>query len=99
MHSRELASIVALVVLGRKGWLTNLSGLAFGIGSLAYPIFWWLAADLAPRLGSTSAAKNALEWIAVPGAGLTIAGLLGTILVLCLSLFRRTSEAEVSTRP
>ncbi len=94
-----LASILALAALGRKGLLANLSGLAFGIGSLAYPIFWLLAANLAPRLGSTSAAKKALEWIAVPGAGLTLAGLLGTLLVLFLSLFPRTSASDDSARP
>lgn len=74
-----LASSTLLVVLGRVGPLAQLSSAAFGLGAVLYPAFWLLAGFLAPGLGSTGAAKEALKFLAVPGAGLTLFGALGTL--------------------
>ncbi len=93
-----LASILALIVLVPKGRWADLSGLAFGVGSLVYPIFWLLAAEWAPRLGSTSAAKKMLEWVAIPGAGLSIIGLLGTMAAIIFSLFVRAPKDQSRAR-
>ena len=45
-----------------------------GFGSIAYPLFWLLAARKAPALGGTDAAKEALSWLAIPAAGSFLAG-------------------------
>jgi hypothetical protein len=39
-----------------------------------------MAAFRAPELGGTGAAKESLQWLAVPGAGLSILGAVGTLL-------------------
>lgn len=74
-----LASIVLLGLLGRIGRLESLSAAAFGAGAVIYSIFWLAAGFLAPSLGSTGAAKEALGFLAIPGAGLSLLGLLGTL--------------------
>lgn len=58
-------------------------GLGLGAGALGYAVFWMAAGFLAPGLGSTGAAKEALRWLAVPSAG---ALLIGTSAVAYLSI-------------
>ena len=77
-----LASIILLSLLGRPGLLERLVSAAFGAGALIYSIFWLLAAFKAPGLGSTSAAKEALSFVAIPGTALCLVGLLGTIVAV-----------------
>lgn len=74
-----LGSIVLLGLLGAPGRLESLSAIAFGAGALIYSCFWLAAGLTAPGLGSTGAAKEALGFLAIPGSGLCILGLLGTI--------------------
>jgi hypothetical protein len=74
-----LASILLLGMLGNSGMLEKLSAAAVGAGSLLYPIFWLAAGLTAPGLGSTHDAKEALSFIAIPGAGLCLLGVLGTL--------------------
>lgn len=81
-----LAAIVMLAMLGSPGWIEQLSSLAFGAGALLYAIFWLAAGLTAPGLGSTHDAKEALGWIAIPGSGLAILGLVGTIAALVRSM-------------
>lgn len=77
--SVALGAIAILLLVTGRGGIAQLSSLALGAGSLIYPIFWLVAGFSAPGLGSTGAAKDAFEWLAVPGAGLTILGALGTM--------------------
>lgn len=77
-----MASSLVLLLLSRRGPLACASALAFGAGALIYSCFWLWAAFKAPGLGSTGAAKEALEFIAVPGAGLSMLGAAGTLLVV-----------------
>jgi hypothetical protein len=75
-----LAAIVLLALLGPPGRLERISSAAFGAGALLYSIFWLAAGFTAPALGSTGAAKEALGFLALPGAGLSLLGLLGTLI-------------------
>jgi hypothetical protein len=75
-----LASIVLLGLLGITGLLERASALAFGAGSLLYSVFWLAAGLAAPTLGSTGEAKEALNFLAIPGAGLCLLGIGGTLL-------------------
>lgn len=76
-----VALIVVLVLLGAPQRAARGISVALGAGGLGYAIFWMLAGFRAPGLGSTGAAKESLEWLAVPAAGLL---LLGTAAVLWL---------------
>ncbi|MGF1533655.1 MAG: hypothetical protein ACFCUI_08120 [Bernardetiaceae bacterium] len=88
LHAGSLGtSSLALTLLlmfwpnAQERW-RSLTALALGIGALGYGIFWLWAGYLAPELGSTSAAKAQLEWLAIPSAGLLIGGVVSVLLVL-----------------
>ena len=74
-----LASTVLLGLLGSVGRLERLASISFGAGALLYASFWLAAGFTAPGVGSTHDAKEALWFLAFPGSGLAILGLLGTI--------------------
>lgn len=88
-----LASIATLILLCRLGLMAQLSALAFGSGAFLYSLFWLLAGLMAPGIGSTSAAKESLSFIAIPGAGLSILGLGGTIISVVKACFFKLDEA------
>jgi len=75
-----LAAIVLLGLMGGVGTLERVSSFALGGGALLYAVFWLIAGFMAPGLGSTSEAKEALNFLAIPGAGLCLLGLAGTLL-------------------
>lgn len=77
-----LGSIAILLLVTRLGLLAQASALSFGAGALLYAVFWLLAGFKAPGMGSTGAAKEALNLIAVPGAGLAVLGLVGSIIAV-----------------
>ncbi len=89
----SLASILALLLLARRDKLAQGSALAFGLGGLLYGVFWMAAGFMAPGLGSTDAAKEALRFLAIPGAGLSILGLLGTLVAIARDTLGRTPPA------
>lgn len=63
-----------------------------GAGALGYGVYWLLAGQRAPGMGSTDLAKESLEWFAMPTAG---ACLIGTLLVLAFTVktvFAKTSR-------
>jgi hypothetical protein len=55
---------------------------AGGIGGLGYSVFWLWAGYLAPALGSTGAAKEALNWLAMPSVMACTLALLYTLWAL-----------------
>lgn len=77
-----LGSIAILLLTTRLGPIARLSAPAFGAGALIYSIFWLVAGFAAPGMGSTGAAKEAFKWLAVPGAGLAILGVVGTMVAV-----------------
>ena len=78
----SVALILMLILLCRPGKLASTAAIASGVGAVLYPVFWLWAGAIAPGMGSTGAAKEALNFLAVPGAG---ACLLGAILAMvCL---------------
>jgi len=90
--SVALGSIVALILLCHLKMLAKLSALALGLGALTYPLFWLLAGLAAPGLGSTEVAKESFSYVAIPGAGLCILGLCGTILSVVKVCFFVSTE-------
>jgi hypothetical protein len=65
---------------GRRPVVSAYTTAALGLGGLGYSVFWWLAGLRAPLLGSTSAAKESLKFLAMPSAGL----LLGAVLIVLI---------------
>jgi len=82
-----LAANLLLALLGVPGTLEKLSALFFGAGSIIYSFFWLAAAFRAPVVGKPKQAKEDLWWIAMPGAGLCLVGLVGSMLALCLRMY------------
>jgi hypothetical protein len=74
-----LGAIAAFVLLTGMGTVARWSALFIGAGALLYSVFWLWAGFKAPGLGSTGAAKEALSFIAVPGAGLALLGAAGAL--------------------
>ena len=87
-----LASIILLALLGIPQRAELLSAYASGIGALVYPLYWLLAGLSAPSLGSTGAAKDSLEFLAIPGAALCILGCAGTLGIALLTLAGRRTQ-------
>jgi len=79
LGTAALACILLLAALGTPGIIDKIAAWSFGAGALLYGFFWLLAGSLAPGMGGTGAAKEALQLIAIPGSGLCIVGLLLTI--------------------
>lgn len=79
MGTAALACILALLLLSRRDTLAVIAAWSVAVGSLLYPVFWLLAGMSAPAAGSTDAAKEALNFVAIPGAGGAIVGVVLTI--------------------
>ncbi len=77
--SAALASILLMALLGSPGALEKGAAAAFGAGALLYSSYWLAAGLSAPALGSTHDAKEGLAYLAIPGSGQCILGLLGTL--------------------
>jgi len=69
MGTTAVALIIVLCLVGAPRGATVLISLALGVGGLGYSIFWMWAGFRAPGLGSTGAAKETLEWLAMPSSG------------------------------
>lgn len=82
-----LGSILLLALMGSPGALEKSAAAAFGAGALLYPSFWLAAGFSAPAVGSTHDAKEALGFLALPGAGLCILGLVGTLVATVRHVF------------
>jgi len=84
--------VLALLSVGR-GPKTVASTL-LGVGSIGYPLFWMWAGMRAPGLGSTAAAKESLQWLAIPSAGGLFVGGLITFGLVAADLFLRRRVRE-----
>jgi hypothetical protein len=85
-----LAVILLLAGAGAHGLLAKLAAAGMGFGALGYSVFWLLAGMRAPGMGGTGAAKDSLEWLAVPTSGAVILGLALGIFVVVKALFGGT---------
>lgn len=62
-----LITMLCLVDPPRK--ITAIVSVILGAGALGYSIFWMWAGFRAPALGGTNAAKESLNWLAMPSSG------------------------------
>lgn len=89
LGTAALASILLLALLGTPDRIARGSSLLFGLGALVYGVFWLLAGIVAPGMGSTGAAKESLQWLAIPGSGMCVLGLAGTAWCFMRNAFLR----------
>lgn len=87
MGAGALAIIAFLSAVGGAGRLGSVSAVSVGAGAVLYGLFWLLAGLKAPGLGGTSQAKDVYEFVAVPGAGLSIIGVAGALAAALRALF------------
>jgi hypothetical protein len=83
LGASAVAQILLLSALAVRPLWKSLVAALLGAGALGYGVYWLLAALQAPGLGSTSAAKESLDWLAIPASGFCV---LGTLLVLAFAL-------------
>jgi hypothetical protein len=88
LGTTALAASLLLALLGPPGVLARLSSFGLGAGALFYAAYWLFAGLMAPGLGSTSAAKESLAWLAIPSSGACVAGLAGTLICAIRATFR-----------
>lgn len=91
MGTNALALILAVGLLGNSRRTLFAIGLALGGGGLGYSVFWMWAGFLAPALGGTGAAKEALAWLAIPSSGSFVLGTIASLYVLVRAFFKRSS--------
>ncbi len=90
LGTTALALIVLLALLpGKLLRFRVWTATALGLGSLGYSIYWLLAGMRAPSVGSTHDAKESLDWLAIPSAGLCLLGLIAVIVIAAMALFRK----------
>ena len=98
LHANGLGTAALAIILVLGGTRASVtirrvvSG-AIGIGALGYSSFWMFAALTAPALGSTHDAKEALDWLAIPSAGLCILGLVAVLVLFVRDLFVQRETA------
>ncbi len=69
MGTSAVTLITVLCIVGVSRPVTALVSAVLGAGGLGYALFWIWAGFRAPALGSTGAAKESLNWLAMPSAG------------------------------
>lgn len=82
MGTTAVALILVMCLLGTQRRVTFVASAALGIGGLGYSVFWMWAGFRAPGLGSTGAAKESLEWLAMPSAGVFVLATLAVLVTL-----------------
>ncbi len=94
MGTTAFALMIMVGLLGTSRRVTLLLGLALGVGGLGYSVYWMWAGFRAPGLGSTTAAKESLKWLAMPTSGMFV---LATVAVLVLLVGALRSRPPAGT--
>lgn len=84
LGTSALALIMLLAFWGAGERRLRLTALALGLGALGYSSFWMFAGFMAPGLGSTGQAKEALTFLAGPSALLCVGGLVSVLSAVVL---------------
>lgn len=88
-----LVSIALLILVCRPGVLANITAVSFGAGSMLYYAYWLAAGFQGPSVGDMHQVKESLDFLAIPGAGLCLLGVLGTLICVIIAAIRRPAES------
>lgn len=89
LGATAVALILLTVALGAPAGLTRAVSLGLGVGGLGYSVYWLLAAYRVPGLGSSTAAKESLSWLAMPSSGAIVAATLAVTALVAARLRAR----------
>ena len=84
----SLAAITLLALMPVPAPLKTILSLDIGLGGFGYPLYWLLVALRVPSMGSSTAAKESLSWLAIPSAGMLIVGIAAMMVLSLLGLRR-----------
>jgi hypothetical protein len=94
MGTTAVVLIVLTCLLGLSRLVTIAIGVGLGAGGLGYSLYWMLAGFRAPALGGTGAAKESLNWLAMPASGAFVVATLAVLAMLFVTLVLPRSGAE-----
>ncbi len=97
MGTTAVALIVVVNLLGTSRRLASAVGIGLGLGGLGYSIFWMWAGFRAPGLASTGAAKESLNWLAMPSSGAFVISTIAVLVILVLRMVRGSAGKALST--
>jgi hypothetical protein len=90
-----LILLLSYVQISSRG--RGLLAMALGLGSFGYSTFWMFAGLKAPSMGGTGAAKESLQWLAIPSSGMCIVGLVLVAILILRMLLGQNSSTEGQT--
>lgn len=90
LGTEALAMTLLLVLLSSVPLrLRQFAAVSSSLGSLGYAWFWFFAGNMAPALGSTGKAKEALRLLALPSVTLIVLGTLAVFVSIGLAVKKR----------
>lgn len=92
MGTTAIALVVVLCLIGASHKATFILSLLLGVGGLGYSIFWMWAGFRAPGLGSTGAAKESLELLAMPSSGGFVVATIVVFVLLAMWMVREPGQ-------
>ncbi len=99
LGTTSLVLILLLAALNANRLLKQSVAFGLGIGGLGYALYWLLAGLRSPAFGDTHAAKESLAWLAIPSAGLCMAGLLAVVVIVVMCLFGPSHTDKPDSAP
>ena len=85
MGTTAVVLILVLCLVRVRVQLHAILSIALGAGGLGYSIFWMWAGFRAPGLGGTGAAKESLDWLAMPSSGAFVLATLAVFTVIIVA--------------
>lgn len=88
MGTTAVSLIIIICLFSVSARLIAPVSCGLGLGGLGYSIFWMWAGFRAPSLGSTSAAKESLSWLAMPSSGAFVIATLTVLFMVLITLIK-----------
>ena len=95
MGTTALALMILVGLLRTRRLVALLIGTGLGAGGLGYSIYWMWAGFRAPGLGTTTAAKESLKWLAMPSSAAFVLATLAVLILLVSTLVSRRQQDSV----
>ena len=92
MGTTAFALMILVALLGTPRRATLLIGVGLGGGGLGYSFYWMWAGFRAAELGTTTAAKESLKWLAMPSSGAFVLATLAVLILLGTALVSRSES-------
>ena len=95
MGATALGLIILVGLLGTSPRVAAMISIALGAGGLGYSVFWMWAGFRAPALGSTGAAKESLNWLAMPSSGAFVLATITVVFLLVATVATKKPAAVI----